>query len=272
MDLELTDRVFIVTGASAGIGRAAIELLAAEGAYVVGAARHPEGLDGARVTAVPVNLTSADGPEELVRATLDSHSRLDGLVNNVGGVTVRGGFLEVGDDAWRSTLELNLLTAVRTTRAALPALLDGGGGLVHVASEAAHLPDPPIVDYAAAKAALVSLSKALATEFGSSGVRSNVVSPGPTRTRLWDAPGGFADQLAEQFELEREAAIEHFVTEVRGPLGRKARKARGRRASDRIPPLPRQCPDHRLRVRRRRRRTSRDLEIDQRRRASGRIT
>ena len=98
-----------------------------------------------------------------------------------------GGFLEVDDNAWRLTLELNLLTAVRTTRAALPALLGGGGGVVDVASEAAHLPDPPIVDYAAAKAALRSLSKALATEFGRNGVRSNVVSPGPTRTTLWDA-------------------------------------------------------------------------------------
>lgn len=221
MNLELTDRVVIVTGASAGIGRAAVELLTAEGASVVGASRNPEGLDGPRVTAVAVDLTAPEGPEELVRAALDRHGRLDGLVNNVGGVTARAGFLEVDDDAWRSTLEINLLTAVRTTRAALPALLERGGGVVHVASEAAHLPDPPIVDYAAAKAALLSLSKALATEFGSRGVRSNVVSPGPTRTRLWDAPGGFADQLAEQFGLEREAAIEHFATEVRGlALGR----------------------------------------------------
>ncbi len=67
----------------------------------------------------------------------------------------------------------------------------------------------------------MSVSKALATEFGGRGLRSNVVSPGPTRTRRWDAPGGFADQLAEQFALEREEAIEHFVTEVRGlSLGR----------------------------------------------------
>jgi len=221
MDLELVDRVVIVTGASAGIGRAAVELLTAEGAYVVGASRNPEGFDGQRVTAVAVDLTASEGPEELVRATLDRHGRLDGLVNNLGGVTARGGFLEVDDDAWRSTLELNLMTAVRTSRAALPGLLERGGSVVHVASEAAHLPDPPIVDYAAAKAALLSLSKALATEFGGRGVRSNVVSPGPTRTRLWDAPGGFADQLAEQFELEREAAVEHFVTEVRGlSLGR----------------------------------------------------
>ncbi len=221
MDLELTDRVIIVTGASAGIGRATVELLAAEGAHVVGAARKPDDLDGPRVSAVPVDLATSQGPEDLIRAALDRHGRINGLVNNVGGVTARGGFLDVDDDAWRRTFELNLLTAVRTTRAALPALLEHGGAVVHVASEAAHLPDPAIIDYAAAKAALLSVSKALATEFGSRGLRSNVVSPGPTRTRLWDAPGGFADQLAEQFALEREAAIEHFVTEVRGlSLGR----------------------------------------------------
>ena len=168
------------------------------------------------MSVVAVDLTAPEGPENLVRSALDRHGRLDGLVNNVGGVTVRDGFLEIDDDAWRTSLELNLLTAVRMTRAALPALLEGGGAIVHVASEAAHLPDPPIVDYAAAKAGLLSLSKALATEFGGRGVRSNVVSPGPTRTRLWEAPGGFADQLAEQFDLEPEAAIEHFVNDVRG--------------------------------------------------------
>lgn len=92
---------------------------------------------------------------------------------------------------------------------------------MHVASEAARFPDPPLVDYAAAKTALLSVSKTLAAEFGQRGIRSNIVSPGPTRTWLWDAPGGFAEQLAAQFDLPIEEAIEHFVREVRGlPTGR----------------------------------------------------
>ncbi|MGI8413776.1 MAG: SDR family oxidoreductase [Solirubrobacteraceae bacterium] len=83
------------------------------------------------------------------------------------------------------------------------------------------LPGHALVDYSASKTAMLSVSKTLAAELTPRGVRSNVVSPGPTRTRMWDAPGGFADQLAAQFNLPVEQAIEHFVREVRGlPSGR----------------------------------------------------
>ena len=223
MDLRLSGSVVIVTGASAGIGEATLRLLAAEGATVVGVARSISGLSDAPSTAslVEADLTDPDAAERVVADALARHGRLDGLVNNVGGVRSRGSFLETGDDHWAEGLELNLHTAVRMTRAALPALLERGGSIVHVASEAARLPDPALVDYSAAKAALLAVSKALAGEVGPRGVRSNVVSPGPTRTRLWDEPGGFAEQLAARFELPPERAIEHFVTEVRRlPTGR----------------------------------------------------
>lgn len=92
---------------------------------------------------------------------------------------------------------------------------------MHVSSEAGRFPDVPLVDYAAAKTALLSVSKTLAIEFGPRGVRSNVVAPGPTRTRLWDAPGGFADQLAQQYGLPVDEAVEHFISQVRRlPTGR----------------------------------------------------
>lgn len=92
---------------------------------------------------------------------------------------------------------------------------NGGGSLVHVTSEAARFPAAPLVDYAAAKTALLAVSKTLAAEFGTHGIRSNIVAPGPTRTRLWDEPGGFAEQLAAQFDLPIDAAIERFVQDVR---------------------------------------------------------
>ncbi|MFD0277357.1 SDR family NAD(P)-dependent oxidoreductase [Kitasatospora sp. NPDC127111] len=217
MDLQLTDHVVVVTGASAGIGEAAVRLLAAEGATVVGVSRRPEGVAalGARVEALAADVTEPDAAERIVAEVLARHGRLDAVVNNAGGLDARAGFLEVTDAQWRATFELNFHSAVRLSRAALPALLRAGGALVHVASEAARLPDSPLVDYAAAKTALLSLSKSLAGEFGPHGVRSNVVSPGPTRTRLWDAPGGFAEQLAEGFGLPVEAAVDHFVREVR---------------------------------------------------------
>ncbi len=218
MDMQLADKVFVITGASAGIGEATARLLAREGALVVGVARKPDGIAnlGDRVSGIAADVTDPDAADRVVTAVLQKHGRIDGLVNNAGGLDSRTSFLDVTDEQWRATFELNFHSAVRMTRAALPAMLaQSGGSLVHIASEAARLPDVPLVDYAAAKTALLSVSKTLAAEFGPRGVRSNVVSPGPTRTALWDAPGGFAEQLAAQFDLPPEEAIDHFVHEVR---------------------------------------------------------
>ncbi|MFG2979532.1 SDR family NAD(P)-dependent oxidoreductase [Streptomyces sp. NPDC048331] len=224
MDLRIEDRVYLVTGASSGIGEATVRLLAAEGATVVGVARKPWNTEalGDRVSAVAADLTDPDAARHVTDTVVERHGRLDGLVNNVGALESRTGFLDVTDQQWKDTFEVNFHSAVRMTRAALPALLDtGAGALVHVASEAARFPDPGIVDYAATKTALLSLSKSLAAEFGVRGVRSNVVSPGPTRTALFDAPGGFADQLGERFGLPADEAVDHFIREVRRlPSGR----------------------------------------------------
>ncbi|MQY05362.1 SDR family NAD(P)-dependent oxidoreductase [Actinomadura macrotermitis] len=214
MDLRLKDRVYIVTGASAGIGAATASLLADEGARVVGVARG--GTDLAE------DLTDPGAAQRIVDAALDRHGRLDGLVNNAGALESRIGFLDVTDAQWHAAFEINFHAAVRMARAALPALIDqGGGSLVHVASEAARFPGTPLVDYAAAKTALLSVSKTLAGEFGRCAIRSNVVLPGPTRTRMWDGSGGFAEQLADQYGLPVEEAVERFVTrERRLPTGR----------------------------------------------------
>ncbi|MEJ2852392.1 MULTISPECIES: SDR family NAD(P)-dependent oxidoreductase [unclassified Saccharothrix] len=216
MDLRLGGKVFLVTGASAGIGEATVRVLEAEGATAVGLSRKPE-----REGDLALDVTDPAAAPAAVAEVLARHGRLDGLVNNAGGVTPRDGFLAVTDEDWAATFELNLHSLVRFSRAALPALVEHGGALVHVASEAARFPDYPMVDYAAAKTAVLSVSKSLAAEFGGRGVRSNVVSPGPTRTWLWDRPGGFAEKLAERFGLPVEEAVTHFVREVRGlPTGR----------------------------------------------------
>lgn len=223
MDLQLAGRVYLVTGVSAGIGEATARLLAAEGASVVGTARRTDGLDlGPGVTALRADARDPATAPRVVAAVLERHGRLDGLVNNVGGLTSRSGFLDVTDTQWQEGFDLNFHSHVRMTRAALPALLSAGAGsLVHVASEAARFPDAPLVDYAAAKTALLSLSKSLTAEFAPRGVRSNIVSPGPTRTALFDAPGGFADQLAERYSLPADQAVDHFVREERKlPSGR----------------------------------------------------
>lgn len=224
MDLQLMGRVYLVTGASSGIGLATARVLAAEGAQVVGVARDTAPLHdaGPNVVAHQGDLTHPHTASDAVRRTIDLFGRLDGLVNNAGALRSRTSFLTVTDADWRETFELNVHAAVRATRAALPHLIDSeNGSLVHVASEAARYPDPSLVDYAASKATLLSLSKSLAAEYGCQGVRSNIVSPGPTRTALFDAPGGFAEQLARRLRMTPDEAVDHFVREERRlPSGR----------------------------------------------------
>jgi NAD(P)-dependent dehydrogenase (short-subunit alcohol dehydrogenase family) len=170
-----------------------------EGVTVVAGARTaPAGL-GDRVIPVGVDLSTPDGPARLVAMAAEAFGGgLDILVNNVGAVRPRtGGFLSVTDEDWAAALNLNLLAAVRTTRAALPLLLARGTAtIVTVNSVNASLPDPLVIDYSAAKAALGSFCKSLSKEYGPRGIRVNTVSPGPVSTDLWLGDGGVAATVA----------------------------------------------------------------------------
>src|SRR5262249_55042192 len=163
-------KIAVVTGASKGIGLAITRALAAEGARVIAGARDVGGELGAlashgAVRAVPVDLSTPDGPQTLV-GHAEEFGGLDILVNNVVAAAVRlGGFASVTDDQWLSSLNLNFMAAVRTTRAALTAMVKrGGGAIVTVSSVNSFLPDPGVIDYCAAKAALANFSKALSKE------------------------------------------------------------------------------------------------------------
>ena len=94
-------------------------------------------------------------------------------------------------------------------------MLDKDGSIAHIGSEAAHMSDATMAAYAASKAAVLSLSKSVAAEYGPFGIRSNVVPLGPTRTARFDALGGFADQLAERFHTDPDSAVEKFIREER---------------------------------------------------------
>jgi NAD(P)-dependent dehydrogenase (short-subunit alcohol dehydrogenase family) len=199
MNVDLTGQTAIVTGASRGIGLAVTRALADAGARVVAGARRSSDELGrlaaeAAVTAVELDLAEPGGPADLVAQAGD---RIDILVNNVGGAPVRtGGFLAITDEDWLSTLNLNLMTAVRATRSALPVMLTAGkGSIVNVCSVNSVLSDPAVLDYSAAKAALASFSKALSKEVGPGGVRVNTVSPGPVATDLWLGADGVAAKV-----------------------------------------------------------------------------
>jgi NAD(P)-dependent dehydrogenase (short-subunit alcohol dehydrogenase family) len=227
MDLGLAGKRAIVTGASKGIGLAVARTLAAEGVHVIGGSRETsdelkELVTSGRATHVEVDLTSETGPSRLVAVALDG-GPVEILINNAGAVTPRvNGFVSVTDEQWSYAMNLTLMAAVRTTRAALPHLLAAGRGvIVNTASVNASLPDPLVMDYGAAKAALVNFSKALSKEVGPGGVRVNTVSPGPVATDLWLGDHGVASTLAgtrggESREYEqnavRDTATRRFTT------------------------------------------------------------
>src|SRR4051794_14913192 len=198
VDVGLTGKRALVTGASKGIGLAIVQGLVAEGATVVAGARHSSVELDRLVAAGSVEFAAADlstrgGPAALVDAAL-AGGPLDVVVNNAGAVTPRlAGFAAIGDEDWAATFELTFFAAVRTTRAALPGMVERGSGtIVSVCSVNAFLPDPAVLDYSAAKAALANFSKSLSKEFGPAGIRVNTVSPGPVTTDLWLGEDGVA--------------------------------------------------------------------------------
>lgn len=203
MDLHLAGKVAVVTGASKGIGLAITRSLAAEGACVIAGTLHgsPELdvlVDQHGVEAVTVDLASRQGPGKLVAAAA-RHGRLDILVNNVGAVRPRlDGFLALTDEDWDWALTINFLAAVRTTRAAIPHLLEQHTStVVTISSVNAFLPDPAVIDYSAAKGALTNFCKSLSKEFGSRGLRVNTISPGPVQTDLWLGTDGVAATVGQ---------------------------------------------------------------------------
>lgn len=223
MDLQLTDHTIIVTGGTSGIGLAVVQELVREGARPIAVARRQpdDHVLPDRSEFIAGDLTDPDAATIVVDQVLQQHGRLDGLVNNAALFDTRDSLSEIEDELWRSTFEVNVIAPARLMRAALPALRKSGGSVVHVGSEAGRMPDATMAAYAASKAALLSLSKSLAAEQGLAGVRSNVVSPGPTRTALFDAPGGFAEQLAERFDTDPDSAVDRFIRDERRlPTGR----------------------------------------------------
>jgi NAD(P)-dependent dehydrogenase (short-subunit alcohol dehydrogenase family) len=225
MDLELAGKVAVVTGAGDGIGLAATKTLAAEGALVVAGSRSTGNLDGLEhVTPVAIDLTPSAAPAQLVQRAIDEHGRVDIVVNNVGAAHLRlPGFLTTTDDDFEWAMQMNFYIAVRTTRAAIAHMLDAGGGtVVSVASvNSFYHPDSVVMDYGAAKAALVNLTKALSQEFGPRGIRLNCISPGPVGTGFWLGPHGVAATVAAATGVDPDTAREQIVAGMGGiPTGR----------------------------------------------------
>lgn len=224
MDLELEGKVAVVTGGSRGIGLAVVQTLVEEGARVVAASRQIspelEELVAHDVLHVAVDLADAGAPAEVVARAVEVFDGIDILVNNAGGPPPgdrlpHGGFLERTDAHWVDMFNFNLLSAVRASRAAIPLMLErGGGAIVNVSSGNGFAPATINLDYAAAKAALINLTKALSEEFGPRGVRVNGVCPGPTLTPWWTDDGGAGDIIAELAGADRASVIATVAPEL----------------------------------------------------------
>jgi NAD(P)-dependent dehydrogenase (short-subunit alcohol dehydrogenase family) len=213
MELGLSDKVCVVTGSTAGIGLAVARLLKAEGARVVTSGRRDEGIGDVHVVA---DLTRAGAAEEVAGAAIAAFGQIDCLVNNAGGTNIRK-LDDLTDDDWQASFELNLLSAVRVTRAALPSMRERKrGAIVNVSSSAGKRPSLRMPDYSVMKAGLLSYSRLVADVYARDGIRCNAVAPGPTATEAWLAPGGLAEQQGDRDEVLAQVAAGR-------PLGRLAR-------------------------------------------------
>lgn len=213
LDFNLTGRNAIVTGASKGIGAAAVRLLADCGANVAFCARGQDAVDelagyspSEGATAVTVEGFTADmadaaSTQAFLDAATDAIGPADILVNNVGASPSRN-FLYMTDDDWASLHQLNLMSAVRATRFCLPHMREQAWGrVVMVATGAAFSPSAALIDYAATKAAMVAAAKALAGKYAADGVLVNTVIPGLIRTDMWERAAG---ELAEARSIDKE--------------------------------------------------------------------
>ncbi|MGB1892330.1 MAG: SDR family NAD(P)-dependent oxidoreductase [Candidatus Latescibacterota bacterium] len=218
MDLGLSGKVAVVSGASRGIGRSIALALAEEGAYLCICARNAEGLEkaaadmrekGAEVEAVALDVTETEGAEQLIGAAVSRFGGVDILVNNVGG-SVWTPFAEISDDEWNHVLNLSFMSAVRVSRAAFPKMEErGGGSIVNISSIFGRETGGP-VSYNAAKSAMISMSSNLAIEGAPKNIRVNSVAPGSIIF-----PGG----SWERRQKENPEQIQAFI-EANLPFGR----------------------------------------------------
>ena len=223
MDLDLTDKVAIVTGSSKGLGFAAARALIEEGCRVTICARGEAGLadaaamltslagagGAARVLAVAADLSTAEGVETVVARTVETFGGLDILVNNVG-VAKGAGIVDTTDAEWQSSFDQTLFPAVRASRLAVPLMRQRGGGAIVMIASIWGRESGGRMTYNAVKAAEISLAKAMAQQLAKDNIRVNSVAPGSIRF-----PGGSWDRRVQE---DPDGMAKFVATEL--PFGR----------------------------------------------------
>jgi 3-oxoacyl-[acyl-carrier protein] reductase len=218
MNLGLQEKVVLVTGASKGLGKAIAEAFAAEGSRVALTARNQRELEqiveeiqqrGGQALALAADLTNADDVNHLVAETIAHVGTVHVLVNNAGSLGRFAAFEELSDDDWANLFNVNLFSAVRITRAVLPAMRkQHWGRIINMASESGIQPDPVMPHYNASKAAMINLTKSLSKAYAKDGILVNTLSPAFIKTPLVE------HMLADQAEAKRitvQQAEEEFL-------------------------------------------------------------
>ncbi|HEX2016115.1 MAG TPA: SDR family oxidoreductase [Solirubrobacteraceae bacterium] len=231
MDLGLTGRRCLVTGASRGIGLATAALLYAEGARVLMVARDEGALVHAQqhceraspgsvgsVDYLAMDITDPDGAERAVCCCEEQLGGLEVLVNNAG-TSFACSLEELTDADWQGQWELHVMAPMRLMRAAVPPMARAGyGRIVNVSSSSGKRPSMTNIAYSVTKSAQLALSRAYADALAGQGILVNAVAPGPVATELWTANGGLADQVARARGISRAEALAAQQEKV--PLGR----------------------------------------------------
>jgi 3-oxoacyl-[acyl-carrier protein] reductase len=237
MDLGLSGRTCVVTGASRGIGRETARQLCAEGANVLLVGRHEERLSaaeeevvaagaatGGRAATLAIDITDEDAGERMLAIAGQRFGNLDVLVNNAGSARWRD-LDDVPDEDWRAQYELNVMAPLRAMKAAAPGMAERGWGrIVNVCSTAGKRPSAAMPEYSVAKAAELSLSRLFADRYAKRGVLVNAICPGPVESEMWMEPGGLLDQSQE---MAGAASREEALAEAgaKRPIGRLAAAA-----------------------------------------------
>jgi 3-oxoacyl-[acyl-carrier protein] reductase len=221
MDLQLTDKVAIVTGSSKGLGLAAARALVEEGCRVTICARGEAVLDQAaadlaslaggvnRVLAVPADLSTAEGVDLVFARTVERFGGVDILINNVG-VAKGAGIVDTTDAEWQASFDQTLFPAVRASRLAVPLMRQRGGGAIVMIASIWGRESGGRMTYNAVKAAEISLAKAMAQQLAADNIRVNSVAPGSIRfpggswdRRVQDDPAGMAEFVTRELPFGR---------------------------------------------------------------------
>ncbi|MFI5991666.1 SDR family oxidoreductase [Streptomyces sp. NPDC051362] len=211
---EFAGKRAIVTGGSRGIGAAIVQRLLDGGATVVTTARHATDETPKAATFIQGDIATLAGVQAFTAAALAELGGVDIVVNNAAAARAHiGGIASIPDEEWIDALNLNYLSAVRVNNALLPALREAGAGgaIVNISSGAALTPAPPLAHYGAAKAALNTYGKALASELAPAGIRVTTIVPGNVLT-----PG--ADAIRQNFADAMDVPLDATTAGI--PLGR----------------------------------------------------